>query len=312
MVVDVGGTNTRVALAGAGAVDPSTIVRYKNDDLDSIEDAVSRYVAQAGVPPLDGICACIAGPVQGNTGGLTNRDWTTSVAALTSASGAVRGTLINDLQAQAHALPALGAGDLRPLHKGTPTPSAPRLAVNIGTGFNAAVALPHGQDVIVPPSECGHISLPVSTPKDQAFAAALAGEHGFAAIEDAMSGRGIERLHTWRLTGKIAPAVASSSQIMARRGDAEVEATIQAFARLFGVVCGDLALTFLPFGGLYLVGGLAVALAADFQGRAFREAMLAKGRFRDTLAPIPVHVVTDDYAALKGCARCLTHGGPVV
>ena len=82
MVVDVGGTNTRVALAGAGAVDPATIVRYKNDDLDSIEDAISRYLAQADAPALDGICACIAGPVQGDTGGLTNRDWTTSVAAL--------------------------------------------------------------------------------------------------------------------------------------------------------------------------------------------------------------------------------------
>ena len=76
----------------------------------------------------------------------------------------------------------------------------------MGTGFNAAPVYDTAGGRFVPPSECGHISLPRHTPEQAALAEALVTHHGFASIEDALSGRGFTRihrhLHGWKLDGK--------------------------------------------------------------------------------------------------------------
>jgi glucokinase len=70
-------------------------------------------------------------------------------------------------------------------------------------------------------------------------------------------------------------------------------------------VSGDLALQNLPFGGLYLVGGVARAIAPYLDQFGFAEAFFAKGRFADFMRNFPVSVIEDDYAALIGSAQFL-------
>jgi glucokinase len=72
-----------------------------------------------------------------------------------------------------------------------------------------------------------------------------------------------------------------------------------------GHVIGDLALSHLPFGGIYLVGGVSRAFAPWLDEFGFAEAFRAKGRFSDFMEQFGVQVVTDDYAALTGCASHL-------
>jgi len=63
-----------------------------------------------------------------------------------------------------------------------------------------------------------------------------------------------------------------------------------------------MALANLPLGGLYLIGGVARALepylASDIFAHSFRD----KGRFGPFNEQFSVHLVLDDFAALKGCA----------
>ena len=80
---------------------------------------------------------------------------------------------------------------------------------------------------------------------------------------------------------------------------------MQQFIRILGTVVGNLSLIHLPLGGVYLVGGVARAMAPHLAAMGFAEAFRDKGRFAGFMANFPVHLVTDDFAALTGCAAHL-------
>ena len=69
-----------------------------------------------------------------------------------------------------------------------------------------------------------------------------------------------------------------------------------------GTVTGNLSLIHLPFGGVYLVGGIARAVAPWLGEFGFADAMRDKGRFAGFMKNFPVYLIEDDYAALTGCA----------
>ena len=79
--------------------------------------------------------------------------------------------------------------------------------------------------------------------------------------------------------------------------------------RLFGTVTGNLALIHLPFGGIFLIGGMARAVSPWFDRLGYGEAIRDKGRFAGFMRNFPVTVIDDDYAALTGCAHYLADLG---
>ena len=61
LVADIGGTNTRVALAGGAEVDRSSIRRFPNADHAGLGEVLTRYLADAGSPTVEGACVAVAG-----------------------------------------------------------------------------------------------------------------------------------------------------------------------------------------------------------------------------------------------------------
>ena len=90
------------------------------------------------------------------------------------------------------------------------------------------------------------------------------------------------------------------------RGDPRAARAVTMFSRLMGRVCGDLALITLPFGGIYLICGVARHFGPYLLDNGFRDGFREKGRFSTFMDQFPVHLVTDDFAALTGCACHLT------
>ena len=66
---------------------------------------------------------------------------------------------------------------------------------------------------------------------------------------------------------------------------------------------GDLALIHLPWGGMYLIGGLARAIEPFLAAHGFEAGLKDKGRFSDLIGEFPIHLVEDDFSALTGCAE---------
>ena len=74
------------------------------------------------------------------------------------------------------------------------------------------------------------------------------------------------------------------------------------FARLLGSQAGDVALTYLCTGGLFLAGGIPPKVAGKLQEGGTVEAYLQKGRMSPLVEMTPLHVIKDDRAALLGAA----------
>ena len=302
---DVGATNTRLALSGTDGAARGRVRRLRNDDFADLPDLLARYLAEEGRQAPAAVAVAVAGPVHGGAGRLTNRDWAIAPDAIARATGAGHVEVLNDLEAQAWALDGLAQGAMLPVIAGDAPadPAATRLVIGVGTGFNTARLHHMRTGSFVAAAEAGHAALPVDGAGDLALAGFVAGEDGFAAIEDVLSGRGIEAAFRF-VTGR--PARAADIAAALGTDDGEVEAAARLVTRHLGMVAGDLALCHLPFGGIHLCGGVARALAPHLERLGFEGAFRAKGRLSDFMARFHVSVVTDDFAALTGCrARLL-------
>ena len=304
LVADVGGTNTRVALAERSVLLNKSVRKFRNSEFESLEAILLRFENDFGLV-CDAVAVAIAGPVHDGRGTLTNLDWTIEREALTSVTGAQTVSVLNDLQAQAHALHVIAHSHLTPVVTVEPEEAGSRrLVVGIGTGFNSALAISNGADLIVTPSECGHVLLPAGNSEDLELADFIAASAGFASVEDALSGRGIENIYAWHASRRGAGGTRSAMEILKviESGDVLAERTLETFVRIMGSVCGDLALIHLPFSGIYLVGGVARAVAPYLRDSGFVESFRNKGRFSNFMEKFPVRVVEDDFAALSGLA----------
>ena len=74
------------------------------------------------------------------------------------------------------------------------------------------------------------------------------------------------------------------------------------FARLLGSQAGDVVLTYLSTGGLFLGGGIPPKVAAKLQEGGTVEAYLRKGRLSPLVAMTPLHIIKNDRTALLGAA----------
>jgi glucokinase len=72
--------------------------------------------------------------------------------------------------------------------------------------------------------------------------------------------------------------------------------------KIYGAEAGNLALKLLPYGGLYLAGGIAAKNLALMQSGEFIQAFTRKGRMGALLERIPVHVVLEPQVGLIGAA----------
>ncbi|MEM9349017.1 MAG: ROK family protein [Pseudomonadota bacterium] len=309
LVADIGGTNTRVALANGRKVLTETIRKYPNSEYPGLESVLKEYIAEEDDVDTAACCVAIAGPVRDGVGTLTNLNWTIDKEMLRRATRAETVAVLNDLQAPGHALGFIDEANQTPIIQGPEaSPHAARLVINIGTGFNVAVVYETETGRYVPPAEAGHANLPIRTDRDLQLCQFVENAHGFPAVEDLLSGRGLERAYAFVAREAGAPAEKSSQAIMTALEDGSDRLAVEAshmFVRLFGTVAGNLALIFLPFGGLYLVGGMAKAMKPYYASYGFEAAFRDKGRFAGFMGNFGVTLVEDDFAPLTGCASHL-------
>ena len=310
LVADIGGTNTRVALAEGADVVASTVRKYRNSDFEGLESVLRRYLDDAGGVQPSGACVAVAGPLHNGVGELTNRNWTFDTDTLVRTTNSEKVAVLNDLQAQGYALPFIAKQNIRQIIPAKAvSANATGLMIGIGTGFNAAAVIQTGAGVIVPPSEAGHANLPIRTDADLRLSRYIETAHGFPAVEDVLSGRGLERVYAWLGHEAGKEDALSSDEIMTRVSEGRDERATEAvamFVRILGTVAGNLALIQLPFGGVFLIGGMARALAPHLLPCGFAEAFRDKGRFAGLMENFGVSVIEDDFAALTGCASHLT------
>lgn len=310
LVADVGGTNTRVALAEGPRVLQDTVRRYPNRDFANLAPVLRQYRHDQPSADPAGACVAVAGPVSEGRAELTNLDWSIDATRLIDATGARHTAILNDLQAQGHAVGHIDddkCETIIPGPAGATGATGARLVIGVGTGFNAAPVHDTAHGRFVPPCEAGHANLPIRTEAELGLCTFVSTAHGFPAVEDVLSGRGLEQVYRWLCSEAGAPDDLLAAEIMAQVAtNARAEAAVQQFIRILGTVAGNLSLIHLPLGGVYLVGGVARAMGPHLAPMGFDRAFRDKGRFAGFMSNFPVYLVSDDYAALAGGAAHLT------
>ncbi|WP_417249209.1 glucokinase [Celeribacter sp.] len=310
LVADIGGTNTRVALADGVELLPDTVRRYSNAKFAGLESVLRQFVSDEGDVDCKGACVAVAGPVRDGVGTMTNLDWAIDKDTLRRATRAEHVAILNDLQAQGHALGYVPEENITHIINDAPVPSpnAVRLVIGVGTGFNAAPVFETEGGRLVAPAECGHANLPIRNEHELALCKFVETAHGFPAVEDVLSGRGLERVYLFLGTEEGDIREKSAADIMASveaGDDPRAEETARLFAKILGTVAGNLSLFNLPFGGVFLVGGVARAITPHLDRLGFSDAFRDKGRFAGFMKNFSVSAIEDDFAALTGCASHL-------
>ncbi|NIR60922.1 MAG: glucokinase, partial [Gammaproteobacteria bacterium] len=290
---DIGGTTARLLLAAVerGAVRPIFEADSRSGDYPDLAPLVQAFLADAGEAARGVAAACfaVAGPVaetpEGETAQVTNLPWRLDSAALSEMLGLPRTRLINDFQAAAYGLEALAPTDLLTLQPGRPVPGAPRVLIGAGTGLGEAVLVWTGEHYRPLPSEGGHADLAPGDTEEQALLAHLRERFGHVSWERAVSGPGLVnvfeflRAHRRRepspalaeaLAAGDAAAAISESALAQRDGLAM--AALAMLVRLYGAQAGNLALTVLARGGVYIGGGIAPKILEWLRHGPFLEA----------------------------------------
>ena len=324
---DIGATNTRLALfphEGASAILASTpsigeetFSSHKFSDLQSI---VREFVARHG-GKVSLACFGIAGPIRNRRSEATNLPWIVEADALAAelriAPEAV--TLINDLEANAHGIPGLGANDLVTIHPGAPGAQGNAALISAGTGLGEAGLFWDGSAHRPWACEGGHSTFAPATALHLQLHEWLLKTHKHVSWERVLSGPGLVTLFEFlRHTGRgeqpawLAeemklgdPAPVISRNALAGKSQLCV-AALDLFVELYGAEAGNLALKVLAIGGVYLGGGIAPRIHPKLQAPAFREAFLAKGRMRPLLETMALRIILNERAALVGAARRAT------
>ena len=72
------------------------------------------------------------------------------------------------------------------------------------------------------------------------------------------------------------------------------------FMELYGAETGNLALKILPYGGIYIAGGVAAKNLSLIKKKEFINNFIQKGRMTKLLQDIPIHVVLTPELGVKG------------
>jgi glucokinase len=300
LLADLGGTNSRFALAAPGAP-PESIASLASDAFPGPAAAIAHFLKETGARPIAGVLA-VAGLVEGDAIALTNRDWVFRLSELAREFGLSRLRALNDFEAVAWAVPGLGPGGARPIGPACAAGIGAKVVCGPGTGLGVAALVPADGSWRVVASEGGHVALGAATTEEEpVFARLREMTAGSVSAEMILSGPGLMRLHHAMHPGA-APLVSEAIVMGAQAGEKEASETVALFVRLLGRFAGDLALTFKATGGVYLTGGLGCGLGALLDPDIFRGAFETHPPYNALLARIPTFVMTDEQPGLMGCA----------
>jgi len=321
---DVGGTKTRLALfdgAGPGIVAVAE-ERYRSREHAGLAEILSAFVA-AHPARLDRACFGIAGPVRDGRVETPNLPWVIESRDLAARLSLPRVTLLNDLEANAFGVLTLGPADLETLNEGRPARDGNMAILAAGTGLGEAGCYAAGGTLHPFASEGGHADFAPRGALQAELLAWLERRFGHVSYERVLSGPGLMNLYAFlRETGRGSEDPALAEEI--RSGDpaaavaraaldgrsALAGLALDLFVSIYGAEAGNLALKMKATRGLYLGGGIAPKILPRLKGPGFLEAFVDKGRFREFMEAIPVRVILNDAAALRGAAwHALSCGG---
>ncbi|WP_414566065.1 MULTISPECIES: glucokinase [unclassified Anabaena] len=331
---DIGGTKTILRLVEASdSLELRTLYEetYRSGDFPDLVPLVQQFLVKANTPVPQKACFAIAGPVVNNTAKLTNLAWYLDTQRLQQELGIEAISLINDFAAVGYGIFGLSKQDLLTLQPGKHKLEAPIAIIGAGTGLGQGFLIKQGNYYQVFPSEGGHADFAPRSELEFQLLKYLLDKHDIqrVSVERVVSGQGVVAIYQFLRDRKIGAESPEIAQVVrtweqeagheksvdpgAAIGRAAIQGsdrlsvqTLQLFVDIYGAEAGNLALKFLPYGGLYIAGGIAPKILPLLQNGSFLLNFSQKGRMRPLLEEIPVYIILNQQVGLIGAALCAT------
>jgi glucokinase len=254
--------------------------------------------------PVEAACFDVAGPVIDGHVKTTNLPWTMDEGSLARELSLKSVRLVNDLEAVARAVPILRPQDLVTLNAGAAVERGPIAIIAPGTGLGESFLTWHSD---FGPTDARQIRL----------LEYMLQRFDHVGFERVASGIGVPNVYdflrekeglpeTPAVAARIAASKDRTKAILEAGADPQnpsmlCRATVDMVVSILAAETGNLALKVLATGGVYMAGGIAVHLLGPLREPRFMEAFTRKGRFKELMAHMPIHVITTR-AALAGAA----------
>ena len=314
---DVGGTKTLLALYedGASPRGPRLEARRASLEAPSLEALALDVVKASGCARLTRAVFGVAGPVVNNRCETTNLPWVVSGDAVSAALGGAEVMLMNDLEAAGRGIATLGAGDLEFLQRGERA-LGNRVLIAAGTGLGESILVWARERHRPVASEGGHADWAPNDALEDELLAWLRARYGHVSAERVLSGHGLADLYRFlSATGRgaepegMAERFAAASDPAAFVTEAALDGSceraliaLRKWVEVYGAEAGNLALTGLALGGVFVGGGIAPRIPTVLRDGRFVRAFNAKGRLESLLERMPVALLLDARIGLWGAA----------
>lgn len=303
--------------------------KYKNEQFGSFLEIFQLFLKESKITTSPhSACFAVAGPVKNNRVVFTNlNNWVIDGAEVSYFLNIKTVRLINDFVAVGYGILTLNeATECIQLQGGPKDPSAPIAAIGAGTGLGECFLAPDNSGVYnCFASEGGHAEFAPRNDLEVSlllFLKTKFNQRHRVSVERVVSGTGIGNVYEFLCTvfpekidpilhAKIETAGAEKGGIIAgNQKESEIcKKAMEIFATAYGSEAGVAGLKFLPYGGLYLCGGLTPKNIDLLKGpnSLFLDAFNDKGRVSHMLSTIPLFAVMTEDVGGRGALLVAFH-----
>lgn len=321
MTTDIGGTKSVFSVVeSVGGKEKYRVVLKKmveTQDIKDIYGELNVFLSEAekkGFRPFEA-CLGVAGLIRKiksrQTVKMTNADIVLDSEKIKKKTGLMRALLLNDMGTIAYATNILGNSGLKTLVKGK-IKKGVRVILAAGTSLGKGIMYPDGGKCIFVPlaSEGGHCDFPAENSREIELLEFIKKVNKIktnATYGNVLSGKGIEDIYAYLRKTRFphAPGGLNAGEISeSRKKNVCSREALGMFFAFLARCARNLALDTLSDGGVYIAGGIAQK-NPDMFGNVFEKEFVKSEMFSNFLKEIPLYLITDPDAALKGAAFAL-------
>jgi len=316
---DIGGTKTLLQLCDIGNHQLNIIYQQRliSGEYKSFDQALDVFLQ--GQPKPQIACLAVAGPVatedEKQSVQVTNLPWQINNLELAAQFDIPVVKIINDFKAIGYGIEVLNKDDILVLQEGQAQAGTRRAIIGAGTGLGEALLVYQQNRYEVYGMEGGHADYAPVLDIEFKLASYLRKEHPRISCEKVLSGQGIvniyhflEQQHPELVDPELNSKLTTSNPVAISRAAQKDNQSLAAqamtlFTTIYGSQAGNLALTTLPYDGLYIGGGIAAKNVSFMQSPAFLTAFSNKSPMQKLLKKIPVKLILNQQAGLLGARQ---------
>ncbi len=328
--IDIGGTNTNLCISGVRKKRPIFLysINFQTENLDSIIPAIKKtldYSLEKYNIKIKKACIGAPGVVSkdNKSADLTNISWNINSKEIIKNTSIESAYIINDFQLIGYGINFLKNDekeDILTIKKGEKTKNQTKAIIGPGTGFGKTILVHKNENDLYIPlnSEGGHADFPIRNSYElelTKFVKEYRNIKNPVTYEELLSGKGLENIYYFlrsknkEETNKISKEIDNSNKkanliSKYKNKDRLCNETFKFFTKFISRCAKNFSLETMPYGGLYIAGGISSKNQEIFREDYFLDEFQNAYKRADILRKIPIYLIVNYDISLFGACLC--------